>query len=75
VPSSQEHNSLEHLTNCMEASDNKQYHSEPSFDAQPLPIADSNGKIYFVVPSIKSMCVLCAHVCAIFGCCFSRTAN
>jgi hypothetical protein len=39
----------------MEASDNKQYHSEPSFDAQPLPIADSNGKIYFVVPSIKSM--------------------
>jgi hypothetical protein len=48
--SSLEHNSLEHLTNPTEASDNEQHYSEPSIHAQPLPIAGSNGKIYFIVP-------------------------
>jgi hypothetical protein len=52
VPSSQEHNSLDHLTNPTEASDNEQHHSEPCIQAQPLLIAGSNGKNYFVVPSI-----------------------
>jgi hypothetical protein len=47
VPSSQEQNCLEHVTNPAQASENEQHLSEPSIHEQPLPIAGSDGKFFY----------------------------